>query len=172
MSADWEWSSGCSASRQAQAHFFLIIIITLLTAPSVLGVLCICCLRVLLWNKPQRDIPSQREESQRFPFSYLIPNIMNIQTNFSKLSSAWTITWIFTLVKSPCPPFDSLFRWQRADCALWVCYCDCGPKVALVLGTLVPWVSFSGSIPVLSPVEAILNWGVSVSVVGLSTVVP
>lgn len=35
----------------------------------------------------------------------------------------------------------SLFRWQKADCALWVCYCDCGAKVDLVtvaMGTFVP----------------------------------
>lgn len=118
------------------------LIITFLAALSVLSVLCICCLRVLPWNKPQWVIylPNRRNPSAfHFLFFSSYSQICIIPILFKNLDNNLIVPLIKE--KSPCPPFDNLFRWQNAECALKVHYFDCGVKVdlaAIALGTLVP----------------------------------
>lgn len=99
-------------------HTSFSLVITFLTAPSALSVLCICCLRVLPWNKPQWGIylPNRRNPNA---FLLLISSSYSYDIcSFQKRSPAWTNTLIMPLKRSPCPPFDNLFRGQTADCAL------------------------------------------------------
>lgn len=65
------------------------LIITFFTALSVLGVLCICCLRVLPWNKPQWVIylPNRRNPSAfHFLFFSSYSQICIIQILFKNLA--------------------------------------------------------------------------------------